>query len=281
MSPSAISPASHASASPSAPDLAKRPEIAALISLKLAELRARHMNLIEKRDHDSALLRGISFDKPARRVGQTEAEAWAEQKARNNHLWAERFALEQIAAVCEVTSERIADLRRRVLCDLPRYLEYRFAVEIIRDFESDYHPDEAPAESPIIAKLKTSAKDRLEELSDSLSYALREDQVRLIADIGDRACYRYGGHRDWVLRRSQVFADGRADYAPHSHLLEIPIRSPYIRYLPRDLVLRCRTQTEARAVLACWGVEVTTERRQVCGEPMTFLMADGWEVACS
>lgn len=236
------------------------PEVAALIPAELEALRARQLNTVEKRDRASATLNQVfTTGRDGYTVAGESFEAGlARRKAHNNRVWAERAALEQTAKENDITPERAAKLRAAAARDLPRYCEYAAAAQIIADFEGNY--DETLPESPVIKSVKRAAKDRLEDLSDELSYAMNAEQVALIEALtGRHSPFR----RLWDIMYP---SGGSAD------VLQIPLKSPYIRMDFRRLAERCKTQRELRALAECYGLEAKAERVEENGQKFTRLV---------
>lgn len=223
---------------------AERPEVAALIPAALEALRARQLNTVEKRDESRTIL-----DRRLDRDYSSSNDA--ARQANNNKVWAALAALDQSAKECDLTPERAARLRAIAARDLPRYFDYAAAVEIISDYEADYHPDELKdlPKSPILDRVKKSAKERLEEISDTLSHAMNAEQVALVADLTN--CRGYPRRQMWRIERSEG----------HSRsILQIPLKSPLIRYEFTKLVERCKTQRELKLLAECYGLEAKATR---------------------
>jgi hypothetical protein len=233
------------------------PEVAALIPTQLEALRARQLNTIEKRDRASWALGQILVlgEEGFERAGESYEAGVARRKAHNNAEWARRAALEQTAALNEITPERAAKMRAGVVRDLPRYYEYAAAVQIITDFEGNY--DEPPPESPVIKNVKAEAERRLEDLSDQLSYAMNAEQVALVESLTNRhSPFR----RLWDIMYP---SGGPAD------VLQIPLKSPYIRLDFRRMAERCKTQRELRLLAECYGLEAKAVRVEENGQKFT------------
>jgi hypothetical protein len=222
---------------------AERPEVAALIPAALEALRARQLNTVEKRDESRTIL-----DRRLDRDYSSNNDA--ARQANNNKVWADLAALDQSAKESDLTPERATRLRAIVARDLPRYFDYAAAVEIISDYEGDYHPDELKdlPKSPILDRVKKSAKERLEEISDTLSYAMNAEQVALVESLTGRG---YEPRLLWRIHR----AEGHA-----RSILAIPLKAPYIRYEFAKLVERCRTQRELKLLAECYGLEAKATR---------------------
>lgn len=220
---------------------AERPEVAALIPAALEALRARQLNTVEKRDESRSVLDRLDRD------------YWsgndAARQAHNNKVWAALAALDQSAKECDLTPERAAILRARAERELPGYFEYAAAARIIADFEGDYHPDELKElpKSPIIDRVKKAARERMEEISDKLSYALNAEQTALVESLTQRG---YPTRDLWRV------------CLPACSVLSIPLKAPYILMEFSKLVQRCKTQRELKLLAECYGLEAKATRSE-------------------
>lgn len=248
------------------PKPAERPEVAALIPAALDALRARGLNTVEKRDVSRHVTKRLahygedcSYLRPIG-TSPSHAEMEVRRKAHNDGVWADSAALDQTARECNLTPERAAKLRVVVARDLPRWIRYREAVEIIADHESNH---EEPPKSPITDAIREEEKRRFEDLSDELSYAMTGEQVALVESLTGRG---YSSRDLWAFARLDGYRNS---------VLALPLKAPYVRMAFDKLVERCRTQRELRLLIAAYGLEARSERVEWAGQKTTRVSVAG------
>jgi hypothetical protein len=236
------------------PPAAKKDEIQAdvlpLMDAARVKVREAKMNPVEKRDRCSEILHSPAF----------EFSIKDDNREERRNLWAEYHAIEERENESDLTDERRAYLLGRAREKLPDYERYAFAHSLVKEIEVENLDLEEPSRTQ--KALEDRAKDRGEEISDYLSFALSPEQIAFLNSLHGRG----GCRRRFRLHRKAAWGEVL--------ITDIGIRAPYGRFDFNHFVERAATLAQIKALLAVWDTKCVAERR----DGATVIVGDRIEV---